>query len=152
VRELLAFAIAMGTGLLIVAAIVTFAFVRHRRIPPETPPAAEETSPADRTEPPATPQVSDPSHEFRWETGKRVYREQRCSRCHSIAGEGSPRYPLDGVGSRLTAEVLRIWIVAPQTLRPGIRKPSYDDLPAEELDALVDYLQSLTLPDVETDA
>lgn len=76
--------------------------------------------------------------------GREVYVEQDCSMCHSIAGEGSPRYPLDGVGSRLDADEIRLWIVDPQEARPGVRKPAFDDLPEPEVDALVAYLQSLT--------
>lgn len=75
--------------------------------------------------------------------GKQVYRENRCSMCHSIAGEGSPRSPLDGVGSRLTEEEIRNWIVAPQTMQADVRKPAYDDLSDESLEALVSYMMSL---------
>lgn len=76
--------------------------------------------------------------------GREVYEKQSCSVCHSIAGEGSPRSPLDGVGSRLDADEIRLWIVNPQEARPGVRKPAFDDLPDAEVDALVAYLQSLT--------
>src|SRR5690606_1998233 len=31
--------------------------------------------------------------------GRAVYEKQNCATCHSIAGEGNPRYPLDGVGA-----------------------------------------------------
>ena len=75
--------------------------------------------------------------------GERVYGEQRCAACHSIAGVGSPRSPLDGVGSRLTASEIRRWIVDPQAMRPGIRKPAFDDVPPEEVEALVAFIQSL---------
>ena len=75
--------------------------------------------------------------------GERVYAEQRCAACHSIAGVGSPRSPLDGAGSRLTASEIRLWIVDPQAMRPGIRKPAFDDLPSGEVEALVAFIQSL---------
>ena len=90
--------------------------------------------------PRAAPQVPDSV----LAAGREVYEEQDCSVCHSIAGEGSPRYPLDGVGSRLDADEIRLWIVDPQEARPGVRKPAFDDLPDPEVDALVAYLQSLT--------
>jgi mono/diheme cytochrome c family protein len=77
------------------------------------------------------------------ELGRRVYVEQRCSACHSIAGEGSPRSPLDGVGARLTAEQIRLWVVDPRAARPGVRKPDFADLPPREIDALVAFMQSL---------
>jgi mono/diheme cytochrome c family protein len=76
--------------------------------------------------------------------GKQVYRENRCSMCHSIAGEGNQRSPLDGVGSRLTEEEIRKWIVDPQSMQADVRKPSYDSLSDENLEALVSYMASLT--------
>jgi mono/diheme cytochrome c family protein len=77
------------------------------------------------------------------ELGRRVYEEQRCQLCHSVAGAGNTRGPLDGVGSRLSAEEIRKWIVEPQTMKPGVRKRAYDKLPADRLDALVAYVASL---------
>jgi len=76
------------------------------------------------------------------ELGKRVYRQQRCQVCHSIDGVGSRRSPLDGVGSRLTEEQVRLWIVDPKKMDPKVRKRSYD-LAADELEALVAYMLSL---------
>lgn len=77
------------------------------------------------------------------ERGRQVYTQRRCQACYSIAGVGNTRYPLDGVGSRLTAEEIRKWIVAPREMNPTVRKKAYDKLPAVDLDALVAYLQSL---------
>lgn len=77
------------------------------------------------------------------EEGWRVYQAERCSRCHSIAGEGSPRYPLDGAADRLDAGQLRLWVVAPQEMQPGVRKRAYDHLSEAEMDALVAFLQML---------
>lgn len=78
--------------------------------------------------------------------GKEVYRQQRCRVCHSIAGDGNRRWPLDGVGSRLDQDAIRKWIVAPQEMQPGIRKRAYDRLPPADLDALVAYLMTLKQP------
>lgn len=39
--------------------------------------------------------------------GEQIYAAQKCALCHSIAGKGNPKGPLDGVGSKLTAEDLR---------------------------------------------
>jgi mono/diheme cytochrome c family protein len=75
--------------------------------------------------------------------GKEVYRAQRCQICHSIAGVGNRRYPLDGVGSRLSEADIRQWIVAPRKMDPKVTKKAFDQLPAGQLDALVAYLQSL---------
>ena len=82
--------------------------------------------------------------------GEQVYAAQKCSVCHSIAGKGSKTNPLDGVGSKLSAEDTRQWIVEPiemakkanSTKKPPMPK-KYDKLPPAELDALVAYMQSL---------
>jgi mono/diheme cytochrome c family protein len=82
--------------------------------------------------------------------GKDVYAAQKCATCHSIAGQGKKVSPLDGVGSKLTAEEIRNWIVNPKemtTKTNSTKKPpmpnKYSKLPAEEIDALVAYMQSL---------
>jgi mono/diheme cytochrome c family protein len=71
--------------------------------------------------------------------GRAVYDAARCSLCHSIAGVGSRKHPLDGVGERLSPDDIRTWIVAPKQKNPQVRKPAYT-LSAEELDAIVSYL------------
>lgn len=77
------------------------------------------------------------------QAGEKVYEEQKCRLCHAIGGQGNRRNPLDGVGSRLDEESIRKWIVAPQEMDPKVKKKAYPDLPAEQLEALVSYLQSL---------
>lgn len=77
--------------------------------------------------------------------GRQVYEEQRCAACHSIEGKGSRRYPLDGVGSRLSEAEIRKWIVAPREMDPKVRKRAYE-LPKADEDALVSYLKRLTAP------
>ena len=82
--------------------------------------------------------------------GEQVYVAQKCSVCHSIAGKGGKQSPLDGVGSKLSADEIRQWIVEPiemakkvsSTKKPPMPK-KYDKLPPAELDALVAYMQSL---------
>lgn len=81
--------------------------------------------------------------------GRQVYQELRCSSCHSIAGSGNRRNPLDAVGSRLSREMLRRWIVDPRSIDPKVWKPSYDNLPSTDLDALVEYLTTLVGSDGE---
>jgi mono/diheme cytochrome c family protein len=81
--------------------------------------------------------------------GEKVYASQKCIVCHSIAGKGNAKGPLDGVGSKLTADEIRQWLVNPAEMtaktkaarRPVMR--AYPNLPAEELDALVAYMLSL---------
>jgi mono/diheme cytochrome c family protein len=81
--------------------------------------------------------------------GEQVYAAQKCSICHSIAGKGQAKGPLDGVGSKLSADEIRQWIVAPAEMTKkhnATRKPpmrAYPNLPKEDLDALVAYMASL---------
>ena len=82
--------------------------------------------------------------------GEKVYGEQKCSTCHSIAGKGNKKGPLDEVGTKLTADDIRAWIVDPVGMTAktkAARKPpmtaKYTSLPKEDLDALVAYLASL---------
>ena len=80
--------------------------------------------------------------------GQQVYTTQKCSLCHSIAGKGNPKGPLDSVGSKLKPEEIRAWIVdAPgmTTKTSAARKPAMKsyNLPKEDLDALVAYMASL---------
>ena len=82
--------------------------------------------------------------------GEKVYADQKCSLCHSIAGKGNAKGSLDGVGSKLTAAEIKDWIVKPTemaTKAKAERKPpmpaKYASLPKEDLDALVAYLGSL---------
>lgn len=84
------------------------------------------------------------------ERGKAVYAAQKCSVCHSIGGVGNKRGALDEVGSRLTADEIRQWIVdaAAMTAKTkATRKPpmrSYTDLPKDDVDGLFAYMLSLT--------
>ncbi|HEX2344678.1 MAG TPA: cytochrome c [Vicinamibacterales bacterium] len=80
--------------------------------------------------------------------GMKVYEQQKCSVCHSIEGKGNKKGPLDGVGSKLSADEIRQWIVNAKEMTAKTkseRKPPMKDysLPKEELDALVAYMQSL---------
>lgn len=86
------------------------------------------------------------SDEARVKRGAEVYRELKCQACHSIAGVGNKRYPLDGVGTKLTEEQIRKWIVAPREMNPKVSKKANDKLPKADLDALVAYLKSLRKP------
>lgn len=83
------------------------------------------------------------------ERGMKVYADQKCSVCHSIAGKGNAKGVLDDVGSRLTAEEIRLWIVSPAEMTKktnAARKPpmrAYPNLPKEDLDGVVAYIASL---------
>jgi mono/diheme cytochrome c family protein len=83
-------------------------------------------------------------------SGEKVYAAQKCSLCHSVAGKGNKKNPLDGVGTKLSADDIRKWITHPDemsaqtksTKKPPMPK-KFDKLPAADLDALVAYLHSL---------
>lgn len=81
--------------------------------------------------------------------GMKAYVAQKCSVCHSINGKGNKKLPLDGVGSNLTLDQIREWIVNPKDAAAKAKseaKPpmkSYSNLPTADVDALVAYMASL---------
>lgn len=83
------------------------------------------------------------------EHGKTVYAAQKCSICHSIEGKGQVKGPLDGVGSKLSTDEIREWIVNPAEMTKKTkaeRKPpmrAYPKLAKEDVDGLVAYMASL---------
>ncbi len=80
--------------------------------------------------------------------GEAVYAAQKCSMCHALDGKGQAKGPLDGVGTKLTADEIRQWIVDPAAMTKkanATRKPAmraYPKLPKEDLDALVAFMAS----------
>lgn len=82
------------------------------------------------------------------ERGKAVYVEQKCKLCHQVAGEGNAKGPLDDVGTKLKREEIKEWLVDPKAAaakHKASRKPVmkvYDKLPAEDLDALIAFMES----------
>jgi mono/diheme cytochrome c family protein len=83
------------------------------------------------------------------ERGMKVFGEQKCSMCHSIAGKGNAKGVLDNVGTKLSAAEIREWLTDPEAMRKkhnAERRPlmkSYASLSKEDLDGLVAYLQTL---------
>ena len=81
--------------------------------------------------------------------GQKIYETQKCSLCHSVAGKGNVKGPLDGVGKKHSAADLELWITQPAEMakkHAATRKPpmkSFATLPPADVDALVAYLQSL---------
>jgi len=81
--------------------------------------------------------------------GEKVYIAQKCNVCHSIAGQGNKKGPLDGVSAKLSADEMRQWITnAPEMAAKAKadRKPpmkGFPNMPKDEVDSLVAYLQSL---------
>lgn len=80
--------------------------------------------------------------------GQKVYTDQKCSLCHSIGGHGNAKGPLDNVGSKLSADEIRQWVTDAKTMTAkahATRKPEMKqyNLPKDDVDALVAYLESL---------
>ncbi|NOR55836.1 MAG: c-type cytochrome [Sulfurovum sp.] len=81
--------------------------------------------------------------------GKEVFSAQGCARCHSIEGKGNRRNPLDGVGDKLEEKTLEAWIIAADSVKDKMperafeQKQKYKQLTFPELEALVEYMQSL---------
>ncbi len=83
--------------------------------------------------------------------GEKVYADQKCSVCHSISGKGNPKGPLDGVGTKLSADDIRAWIVDAKGMTAktkSARKPDMRtySLPKEDVDGLVAYLSAMKKP------
>ena len=85
--------------------------------------------------------------------GRKVYEASvpKCQACHSIAGVGNAKGPLDGVGSKLNAEEIKAWHRTPKEMTEkakATRKPLMPAYPKEklsdaDLDALTAYLMNL---------
>ncbi len=80
--------------------------------------------------------------------GAQVYGDQKCALCHSVAGKGNAKGPLDDVGSKYSAADLKAWIVDAKEMTAktkATRKPDMKNysLPDADLDALVAYMATL---------
>lgn len=76
------------------------------------------------------------------EKGKAVYEAQKCKMCHSIAGVGNKKFPLDGVAGKLSAEDIKKWIVDPKSMKKDTIMKAYK-LSDADLDNLMAYMLSL---------
>lgn len=80
--------------------------------------------------------------------GQQVYADQKCGLCHSIDDKGNKKGPLDGVGSKLSAADIRLWMTDAKGMTAktkATRKPDMKSytLSKDDLDALVAYMVSL---------
>ena len=80
--------------------------------------------------------------------GAKLFAEQKCSLCHSIAGKGNAKGALDDVGGRLSAADIRAWIEDAATMTTktnAARKPAMKSysLAKSDVDSLVAYLSGL---------
>jgi len=152
-RERLALAVLALTLALLVGLSAIFA-VRHNPPEPARPPQPESAAPPARATPvPAIKETTTTEEQTSplpfTGRGARLYVEQQCAACHSIAGAGNPRFPLDGVGARLNEEALRHGILGSgpvaERISPVVvrRKERYRPLSEDDLVALVNYLGQL---------
>jgi mono/diheme cytochrome c family protein len=83
------------------------------------------------------------------EKGMKVFTDQKCSMCHSVAGKGNPKGPLEDGVAKLSPEEIRQWLATPAEMAEKAhadRKPamkSFATLSKADLDSLVAYLQTL---------
>lgn len=84
-------------------------------------------------------------------SGEKVFADQKCALCHSIAAKGNVKGPLDNVGGKLTSDDIRAWIIDAKGMTAktaAARKPAMKayTLPKDDVDALVVYLSALKTP------
>lgn len=77
------------------------------------------------------------------EAGKAVYAAQKCKMCHSIAGEGNTKWPLDGVGKKLKADEIVKWTMTPKVMKADTTMKAYPDISTKDMDDLTAYMLSL---------
>ena len=82
------------------------------------------------------------------ERAKKVYVEKKCANCHSIAGKGNKKGPMDDVGTRLSEADIRAWLTNPVEMTKKTksdRKPvmKATNLTGAALDDMVAYMLSL---------
>jgi cytochrome c2 len=75
--------------------------------------------------------------------GKEIYTAQKCQMCHAVAGAGNKAHPLDGVGSKLSAEDMKKWIVTPKQMKADTKMKAYPNLAEKDVNDLVAYLMTL---------
>jgi len=80
--------------------------------------------------------------------GEKLFVDQKCTLCHSIAGKGNTKGPLDDVGTKDSAADIRAWVNdanAMTTKTGATRKPAMKQftLDKDDVDALVAYLTTL---------
>lgn len=84
----------------------------------------------------------------RVQRGMQVYADQKCSKCHSIAGKGNAKGKLDGIATKVTPAEMKEWLTDPVGMaakNKKDRKPPMKKLPMSDadVDALVAYLATL---------
>ena len=80
--------------------------------------------------------------------GEKLFVDQKCTLCHSIAGKGNVKGPLDEVGSKDSAADIRAWVTDANSMTAktgATRKPAMKQftLDKDDVDALVAYLTTM---------
>jgi len=80
--------------------------------------------------------------------GAQLFADQKCAVCHSIAGKGNAKGPLDNVGGTLKPEEIREWLTDAKAMTAKTKAPRKPEMrqysmPKEDVDALVAYLSTL---------
>ena len=82
------------------------------------------------------------------EQGAALFTSQKCTLCHSVAGKGNLKGPLDNINATHKADDIRRWIVDPEGMRTktkATRTPAMKPmtLSSDQVNALVAYITSL---------
>jgi mono/diheme cytochrome c family protein len=140
-RKQLARTLAISTGIVVLLFSVAFAVVMN---------PAEDSASGNSVATVATAATAAAGDRAaRIARGRAVFEAQDCMRCHSVAGQGSRRSPLDDVAEHLDAAAVRDWIlgteaVADELSASALRaKRAYQALPDSDIEAMVEYLLSL---------
>ena len=77
-----------------------------------------------------------------------LFAEQKCALCHSIAGKGNIKGPLDDVGSRLSDDEIRAWMTDAKGMTAKTKAPRKPEMRAyalskQDVDIIVAYLSTL---------
>ena len=80
--------------------------------------------------------------------GEKLFAEQKCTLCHSVADKGNKKGPLDGVATKLKPEEIRGWLTDAKGMTAKMkatRKPEMKayTLPKEDVESLAAYLMTL---------
>ena len=142
-RERIAIVVALFAVCFAVAMSALFAW-KHNAAVAKSAPAMEGPAGSEAAKEPAATSPEKPAG-----GGAAIYEDKNCRTCHAISGVGNPRYPLDGVGSRLNRSELREAITGAGLAASKMsrvvrqRKARYAEMPEEEMSKLVDYLSGL---------